>query len=87
LRTDSGIGEAFNVGTGKATTINQMFAMLAELFKKPHISPIHSAARQGDIRQSYADLTRSRTVLGFEPKIEFRRGMELLIDSLPKPKI
>lgn len=83
LRTNRGIGDAFNIGTGQATTINQMFAALDELFKRPDISPVYSAARQGDIKQSYADLTRSRTVLGFEPKIEFKRGLELLIKSLP----
>lgn len=84
LRTEGGIGDAFNIGTGRATTINQLFTALTQLIKRPDISPAYSAERQGDIRQSYADLTRSRAVLGFDPKIEFTRGLELLTKSLPK---
>jgi UDP-glucose 4-epimerase len=87
LRTERGIGDAFNVGTGQATTINQLFTVLVELFGRPDISPVYSAARQGDIRQSYADLTRSRAILGFETKIEFRRGLELFIESSPKARM
>jgi nucleoside-diphosphate-sugar epimerase len=82
LRTSNGIGDAFNVAGGHATTINQLFSVLAELFGKTDLRPIYTEARPSDIRQSYANMARSRTVLGFEPKVELKEGLKLLLDSI-----
>ncbi len=86
LRTDGGIGEAFNIGTGEATTINRLFSLLAELLRRPDISPVHANARPGDIRQSYTNILRARNVLGFQPKVELKRGLQLLISSTSRMK-
>ncbi|MBL8826402.1 MAG: hypothetical protein JNM18_05415, partial [Planctomycetaceae bacterium] len=40
------------------------------------IQPIHEPARVGDIRQSMADITFARRVLGFEPQTSFAAGLE-----------
>ncbi len=82
LRTGKGTGEAFNVGTGRATSINQLFSVMAELVGKLDISPIHSRSRPGDIQHSYADMSRTRDVLGFQPKVELEQGLKILVESL-----
>lgn len=82
LQTSSGTGEAFNIGTGHPTTINQLFLALAEVLSKRDVTPIHANDRQGDIRHSYANTTRARETLNFQPKIEFGHGLKLLIDSI-----
>lgn len=84
LRTGKGSGEAFNVGTGQATSINQLFSLVAERCGKPEISPIHSPDRPGDIRHSYASMARSKDVLEFQAKVELRKGLERLINSLQR---
>jgi len=85
LQTNSGPGEAFNIGTGAPTTINQLYSMLAELYGNPNITPIHVDARIGDIKESYANIVRTRAVLGFEPTMTLNRGLQTLISSL-RPK-
>jgi len=85
LQTNSGRGEAFNIGTGVPTTINQLYSMLAGFYGNPSITPIHVDARLGDIRESYANIERTRTVLGFEPTMTLNRGLQTLISSL-RPK-
>jgi len=84
LQSDRGTGDAFNIGTGHATTVNQLVSLLARLHGKPDISPIHSGERPGDIRHSYADMTRTKNTLGFQPKIELKQGLELVTSSIPR---
>lgn len=82
LRTTKGAGEAFNVGTGKATTIDELYSLMSKLLGKTHVQPLKSKDRPGDIRHSYANINKTRDVLGFEPKIELIKGLKLLTDSL-----
>jgi len=82
LQTKNGLGEAFNIGTGVATTINQLYSELAKLYESPETAPIHADARPGDIRESYANMVRVKSVLGFEPTIELKKGLRVLISSM-----
>ena len=80
LNATAGAGDAFNIGRGRAITINELVSILAKLIDKPAITPIHTAARAGDIRESYADITRAKETLGFQPKIELKRGLISLVN-------
>ena len=82
LRASTGGAEAFNVGTGRATNISKLYSLLAELVGRPETSPTYSADRAGDIRHSYANMTRSNEALGFQPKVELKEGLKLLIDLI-----
>jgi UDP-glucose 4-epimerase len=82
LNTNAGAGAAFNVGTGRPISINELASLLAKLAGRPDITPTHAPVRAGDIRDSCADITRSKQVLGFEPKVELEQGLKLLINSV-----
>ena len=47
---------------------------------KTNIQPILSSKRPGDIPHSYADITKARKLLGYEPKITYNEGMKTLIN-------
>ena len=79
LETERGIGQAFNVGTGQSTSIRQLYATLAELSNKPEMAPVYADERPGDIKHSYANMERARDILGFEPKIELKQGLNLSV--------
>jgi nucleoside-diphosphate-sugar epimerase len=81
LDTKKGVGETLNIGTGKRTSINQLFTILTELLAKPNIQPSHVEERPGDIKHSYATITKARDLLGFEPTIELRQGLDHLLRS------
>lgn len=75
--------EVFNVGTGKPRSIAQVGqALIERLAPDSDLKPdIQNKFRSGDIRHCYADLTKIRTKLGFEPQVDFdTRGLELLCD-------
>jgi len=79
LRIKKGTGEAFNIGTGRATSINELLHLLAELSGKGKLSPIFSPPRRGDIMHSYPNIAKARKLLEFESKVTLQQGLELLV--------
>src|SRR6266403_3537246 len=72
--TPGASGKVINVGTGKRTSLNQTLQMLREV--SGHALPAkYEAAREGDIRDSQADVTLSRELLNYEPTVNFAEGL------------
>ena len=71
--------EAFNIGTGKPTTILEINQVLTKLYGVSIEPEIVNRFRSGDIRHCIADITKARTKLGFEPQVSFEEGMEALV--------
>ena len=67
-------GKVFNVGTGARFTLNQTIELLSRIAGKP-ITPKYDAPREGDIRDSQADITQSREILGYHPTVGFEEGL------------
>lgn len=68
-------GEVVNIGTGRATTVLDLAESMARLLGVPHIQPVHQPARAGDVRESLADISRARHLLGYEPVTELEEGL------------
>lgn len=72
---------AINIGTGNPKTIKDIAETLIELYGySGKLSPeIADEYREGDIRHCYADISRAKELLGYEPKVEFDEGMRELV--------
>ncbi|MGA2420814.1 MAG: SDR family oxidoreductase [Candidatus Acidiferrum sp.] len=68
-------GKVFNGGTGARTTLNQVLRHLEKIVGRK-IEARYEAPRDGDIRDSQADISLPRAVLGYEPKVDFAQGLE-----------
>ena len=68
-------GRVFNIGTGHAHTLNEVYATIAEHlgFKA---KPSYGPERPGDIKHSLADITRATAELGYQPKAHFHEGLK-----------
>ena len=75
-------GEVLNVGTGKPVTIAQVAATLTEELGVDIEPEVRNEYRSGDIRHCFADITRARELLGYEPRIAFEDGMRELVGWL-----
>jgi UDP-glucose 4-epimerase len=75
LKSDAG-GEVFQIATGVETSIQQLAGMVQEVAGSS-VTVRHGPARQGDIRKNYSAVGKVRSVLGWEPRIALRRGLEL----------
>jgi UDP-glucose 4-epimerase len=68
------LGTCLNVADGHATTLRDLLGALNEMLGT-HVEPVFAPARVGDVRESMADITQARTLLGYEPPVEFRDGL------------
>ena len=71
--------EALNVGTGKSVSILGIAELLLRMYKGEQKPEITNRYRAGDIRHCFADITKIRNKLGFEPKILLEDGMRELV--------
>jgi nucleoside-diphosphate-sugar epimerase len=67
-------GLVFNGGTGARITLNEVLKMLSRITGKT-IQAKYDAARNGDIRDSQADVSLARKILGYEPRVLFEEGL------------
>lgn len=72
-------GEVVNVACGEAVTVNAIIEAINDLLGK-HIRPIYEPSRPGDVKHSLADITAARNLIGFNPIVLFREGLEKSID-------
>lgn len=69
LEKDDANGQVINIGSGRSYSIAEIATMLAQAMGVPHIQPeITGKARSGDIRNCFADISKARELLGFEPQ-------------------
>ncbi len=75
----------YNVAAGDATTLNELFGLirsgLAE--KRPDVGsaePVYERFRAGDVRHSYADISKARERLGYEPRWTLLEGLRSTLD-------
>jgi UDP-glucose 4-epimerase len=81
LALDGGdvVGGTFNIGSGVPTTINQLAQLLMRMVGAEGVRPRYRGARRGDLRHSYADVSRARKTLGYEPRIFLKEGLAAFV--------
>jgi len=70
----SASGKTFNIGTGHAVSLNQVLQMLQKASGK-NLEVKYEPAREGDIRDSLADIQLAKEFLGYEPTVLFEEGL------------
>jgi dTDP-L-rhamnose 4-epimerase len=78
LEVPAAKGEVFNVGSGRPHTVREVAELMAGVLGIEDTVPpaqITSKYRTGDIRHCFADITRARQVLGYEPRVTLESGL------------
>ena len=74
-------GAILNIATGRSETVNRAAALIGSLLDQP-VERVFAAAQLADVRESLADITVARTLLGYEPTVSFSDGLQRTIASL-----
>ena len=72
-------GEVFNIGAGGRITILELVDAINKGLKT-NIKPVLGPNRAGDIPHSNADISKAKSILDYEPKIQFYEGIDILIN-------
>jgi nucleoside-diphosphate-sugar epimerase len=67
-------GEVINVATGGRVSLNQLFRTIRDLVGAS-VEPIYAEPRAGDVKDSQADISKARRLLGYAPVIGFEEGL------------
>jgi UDP-glucose 4-epimerase len=76
---DKAVGETINVGSGYEIEIGELARAVVEVVGR-EVPVEHDEPRPGDVLRLYADATRARELLGFEPRIGLRDGLRRLLE-------
>ena len=81
FETAGAAGEVLNIGSGNAYTVTQVATLLAQEMGVPELAPeILGKSRAGDIRNCFADISRARQVLGFDPQHRLEDSLGPFVD-------
>jgi UDP-glucose 4-epimerase len=72
-------GRVYNVACGARTSLLELIDHLNALLGT-RISPVHTAARAGDVKHSLADIQRARDELGYRPATDVPAGLKRCLE-------
>ena len=78
-------GEIFNVAVGETYTLLQLVENLNKIIGK-NIKPVFAPLRQGDVRYTWADISKAKKMLGFSPQTSFFEGLKKTVEWYKKGK-
>lgn len=71
----------FNIATENTTTINELAEIIIKI-SGLDLKPIYDKPRKGDIKKSYADISRAKKLLGWYPKTNLEEGLKKIFPKL-----
>jgi len=74
-------GRIFNVAAGSPASVNDVADEIGRILGKP-VERLYAPPRPGDIRDSWADVTAAREVLGYAPTVDLEHGLRSTIEHL-----
>lgn len=74
------LNQVYNVGCGARYTVLELFDGIKKAVGVRDKAPIHRAPREGDIRDSLADISKAERLLDYDPKFDFQKGLEITVD-------
>jgi nucleoside-diphosphate-sugar epimerase len=79
LEKKAAVGHAINIACNKNYTINDLVNFLNQILGKS-IKPVYLPEIRGEVKHSLADISRARELLGYNPEIDFNKGLERTVE-------
>lgn len=73
-------GQVINIATGNKITLNELLNTFCEI-KQLEFNAEHQDPRQGDIKESYANVSKAEKILDWNSTVELKQGLQSLIES------
>ncbi|MEP6594780.1 MAG: SDR family oxidoreductase [Ginsengibacter sp.] len=77
------INKIYNVAVGENFSVNYLYDVIKKYLQSNH-QPTHIEPREGDIRNSLADISLAKNLLGYKPAAKFEEGLEITIEYFKK---
>jgi len=80
--SSAAVGTVMNIGCGERISLNTVLQIVGELLGI-RVNAEYRDPRPGDVRNSFADISKARQLLEYEPKVNFREGLARTIATMP----
>lgn len=80
------VNNIYNLGFGRGTTVNQVFATLRQITDYP-LAPIHGPAKPGETRRIYLDAGKAAALLGWEAEVELEEGLNYTVSYFKQTEV
>lgn len=80
---DSSGNQVYNIACGERISVNYLWDVLSEAANKK-IQPIYGPTRQGDVRDSLADISKANKLLDYNPEFTVAEGLAITWDYFNK---
>lgn len=87
IESDKANFQSFNVGSGEKIDVLTVANTLKEKYESNININVSGNYRLGDIRHNLGDLTKMRSLLGYEPKVKFTEGISNFVDWVEKQNV
>ena len=75
------VGSVMNIGCGERVSLNTLLQVAGELLGI-RVDAEYRKTRPGDVRDSLADISLAKRLLGYQPTVGFREGLARTLDAL-----
>ena len=82
LEIPKAAGEVFNISGNCRVSLNELIELLKELMPDREMTISQQPPRKGDIRHSWADISKAQEILDYQPKIDLEEGLRRTISHL-----
>ncbi len=80
-------GGIFNIACHEEYSVLDIFNQLKKILNKPHIQPKFKPKRSGDVRRTFADISKAQKVLGYKVQTRFKEGLRKTVDWFLESKM
>ena len=78
--------EVFNLGNSKTTTLSELVKLIGDTMgKQPRLKKL--PVQLGDVPRTWADLSHSERILGYQPQVDIKEGIERFVNWYRSQKI
>ena len=74
--SSKGLGQVINIANGERISLNQLLQELISITGKSGVTADFQPPRAGDVKHSLADISRARELIGYQPLVGLRTGLE-----------
>ena len=76
---DDAFGKAYNIAVGENFSVKFLYEKIREELAIPH-EPTYREPREGDIRNSLADISQAQSLFGYQPTMRFLDGLKKTVN-------
>lgn len=86
IKYDKSPYEIINLGSGNPISLSEMIKTIEEVLGQKAII-VSTPPQQGDVNRTYADISKAKALLNYEPKMDFKRGIQKYVEWLSKNEV